>query len=225
MIQTNTDMKSLLISILCVCMFSISAMAQINADDVSDQFKQPTDSMSVKEKLENSVYYRTKGGMAINMNNYIVSRTGIVSMPVSLNVDFTASNNFTIGPVFTYLQLKNTQKVAENKTKIKDGNINYHQAIIGVKANWHLMPLIQSIVKKPMLTDYVDVYLSAWAGYSLMFSGQEEADIEFMNRNEMVRGGVSLGVRSMVLPRFGFFLEGGYSSVGYGSFGITVRPK
>ncbi len=220
-------MKSAFVSFIMLCLFGFTASAQINADDVSDQFAQPIEETGKPEKegRELEIYYRHKGGMALNMNNYIVSRTGVVSMPVSLNLDYTVAPNFTLGPVITYLQIKNADKVSETQVQIKDGNINYHQMIVGLKGNWHLMPLFQSMVKKPMLTDYVDVYVSAWAGYSLMFSGSEDANLEFMNKNEMVRGGAAMGVRSMVLPRFGFFVEGGYSSVGYGSFGISVALK
>jgi hypothetical protein len=46
-----------------------------------------------------------------------------------------------------------------------------------------------------------------------------------MEENETIRAGAALGVRSMVLPRFGFFVEAGYSSYGYGSFGMTVVLK
>lgn len=223
-------MKSAIITLLAICLFSLPMFAQINADDVSDQFEAPeTEVVPVdtddKKQREHEIYYRYKGGMTLNINNYIVSKTGIVSMPVSLNLDYTVSPNFTLGPVFNYFQLKNTDKVSETQVQIKDGNINYHQFTMGLKANWHLMPLFQHLSKKPMLTDYVDVYVSAWAGYSMMFSGSDKANNQFMNRNEMIRGGVALGVRSMVLPRFGFFLEGGYSSVGYGSFGISVALK
>jgi hypothetical protein len=93
---------------------------------------------------------------------------------------------------------------------------------MGVKTSYHLLPAVQKIFKKPMLVDYVDPYITVWVGYSLMFSNSSHANPEFIAVNQKIRGGAALGVRSMVLPRFGLFLEMGYSSVGYGSFGLSV---
>ena len=197
------------------------AFAQINAEDMPNS---PVDSVG-GETDHHLIFYRNKGSLALNLNNYLVNRTGIVSLPVMLGVDATVAQNFTIGPVFGYFQLKNTTKISDQLTQIRDEDMKYHQFVVGVKGSYHIMPLIQSLTNKPMLVDYVDVYISAWAGYSFMFGNHRAADVNFMRSETKIRGGAALGVRSMVLPRFGFFVEGGYSSMGYASFGLTTIIK
>lgn len=213
-------MKKFLIIALIMSLFSMAGMAQINADDMPE-----TPVTAVDSADHHPIFYRNKGSMALSLNNHIVSRTGIVSLPVSLVVDATVVPNLTLGPVFTYLQMKNTTKINEQTTQIRDQDMKYHQMIVGLKGSYHIMPLIQSITNKPMLVDYVDVYLTAWAGYSFMFANHQASDVDFMRKEQKVRGGAGLGVRSMVLPRFGFFVEAGYASTGYASFGLTTVIK
>lgn len=213
-------MKKLLIIGFVMALFSVAAMAQINADDTPESPVTKVDSAD-----HHPIYYRNKGSMALSLNNHIVSRTGIVSLPVSLGLDATVVPNFTMGPMVTYLQMKNTTKISEQTTQIRDQDMKYHQVVVGMKGSYHIMPLIQNMTNKPMLVDYVDVYLTAWAGYSFMFANHAASDVDFMRKEQKVRGGAGLGVRSMVLPRFGFFVEAGYNSTGYASFGLTTVIK
>jgi len=193
---------------------------------VSPAFAQVVTPTISKQKMSDSaVYYRQQGAFVINISNYMLNPAGTVSMPVNVGFDATVFKNFTLGMICTYLQMKDIIVVNDHETLITDGNLNYNQLTVGVKASYHLMPVIQKLVNKPLMTDYVDVYVSGWGGYSMMMAGGHEANVEFMEQNEKFRGGAALGVRSMVLPRFGFFVEAGYSSDGYMSFGLTVRVK
>lgn len=208
-----------LIAILAIALLALPAFCQV-VTDKPEVAKGP-----VKEMPDSLVFYRTKGGIVLNLNNYMVTPRGVVSMPVTVGMEATAVKNLTMGALVSYEQLKNTTQLTDNVTRINDGDINYHILTVGVKASYHLMPLIQKMVKKPLLTDYVDVYVSGWGGYSFALASSQKASVDFMNRNTNFRGGAVLGVRSMVLPRFGFMVEGGYSSFGMLSFGITVRAR
>jgi hypothetical protein len=208
-----------LITILAMVAFTMPAFCQVVTD------KAPAKHIGVELMPDSSVYYRQKGGIVINLNNYMVTPRGVVSMPITLGMEATAIKNLTMGVLVSYEQMKNTTQISDNVTQINDAGINYHILTVGVKASYHLMPLLQKMVKKPLLTDYVDVYVSGWGGYSVALASGHNASIDFMNRNTAFRGGAVLGVRSMVLPRFGFMVEGGYGSFGILSFGITVRAR
>lgn len=199
----------------------LPAFAQINLEAPAKPAVVPTD---VAPEAP-SVFYRNKGSFTLNISNIMVSKQRAVSMPVNLQLEATAAKNFTIGPVLTYFMLKNVKQVETNQNQVQDGNMKYHQLMLGLRGSYHLMPLFQKFIKKPMLIDYVDVYVTGFAGYSLMFANGKKSNLDFMESNEKFRGGAALGVRSMVLPRFGFFVEMGYSSYGYGSFGITTVIK
>jgi hypothetical protein len=201
--------------ILCCC---LPGFAQVMGG------RHPDDAKKAEEKPA-PVAYRENGAMMLNFSNYISHLNGVVSMPINLNSEITVCKNFTAGPLVTYLQRKNVQDVSETALVINDGNINYHHLMIGAKGSYHLLPLIQKMVRKPMLVDYVDVYVSGWAGYSLVFSNKSDANPTHMKDNQTLRGGATIGVRSMVLPKFGFFAEGGYGSYGYLSFGLTARLR
>jgi hypothetical protein len=187
--------------------------------------KHPSEVKQALEEKENTIAYRKLGAMMLNFSNYISHLNGVVSMPINLNPEITVCNNFTAGPLVTYLQRKNVQDISETALVINDGNINYHHLMVGVKGSYHLLPLIQKMIRKPMLVDYVDVYVSGWSGYSMVFSNKSDASIAHRRDTQTIRGGASIGVRSMVLPKFGFFAEGGYGSYGYMSFGLTARLR
>lgn len=218
-------------TILTMLMLAFAATAQINVEPMEPQAKAPKEKQAKQSKNSDKdnehlpVFYQNPGKMAFNFNNHLLTKTGTSSMPISLGVDVTTVKNFTLGPTFSYYQLRNTTKTKANQDKINDKNTKYHMLTIGLRSTYHLMPSIQKLVNKPLLVDYVDVYISAWGGYSMMFANTSAASLDFMRANEKLRGGVALGVRSMVLPRFGFFVEGGYGSLGYASFGITVAVR
>ncbi len=205
-----------------IALLSMPAFAQISNDEAPEKPAiVPTDAPEEKP----SVFYRNKGSFTISASNIIIGKQRAVSMPVNLQIEATAFKNFTIGPMFTYFMLKNVKQVETNQNQVQDGNMRYHQLMVGLRGSYHLMPLFQKIIRKPMLTDYVDVYVTSFVGYSMMFANGSKANLDFMEANERIRGGAALGVRSMVLPRFGFFVEMGYTSYGYGSFGITTVIK
>ena len=218
-------------TLLTVLLLGFAATAQINVEPMDPQPKAKKEKPAKPEQETEKdnehlpVFYQNPGKMAFNFNNHLLTKTGTASMPISLSVDVTAVKNFTLGPIFSYYQLRNTTQVKANQDKINDKNTKYHMMIVGLRSTYHLMPAFQKIINKPLLVDYVDVYISAWGGYSFMFANTSAASLDFMRQNEKLRGGVALGVRSMVLPRFGFFIEGGYGSLGYGSFGITVAIR
>lgn len=172
-----------------------------------------------------SVFYRNKGSFTLSASNILINRQNAVSMPLNLQLEATAVKNFTIGPMFTYFMMKNVKQVEPNQNQVQDGNMKYHLLMVGLRGSYHLMPLFQKVINKPMLIDYVDVYATGFVGYSMILANGENVNMDFVKANEKIRGGAALGVRSMVLPRFGFFVEGGYSSFGYCSFGITTVIK
>ncbi|MDX2000786.1 MAG: hypothetical protein SFW35_00010 [Chitinophagales bacterium] len=180
---------------------------------------------SEKEQPKKMIAYRQPGAVTLHFSNYISHLHGVVSMPINLQPEVTVCKNFTVGPIFSYLQKKNTEEISETVTRINDGNVTYQHFTVGLKGSYHLLPLVQKAVRKPMLVDYVDVYVSAWGGYGFAFSHKSAASDLYMQANRTLRGGASIGVRSMVLPRFGFFAEGGYGSFGYLSFGLTTRIR
>ena len=221
-------MRSLL-TILTILLLGFAASAQINVEPMEPQAQAPqngpTDQGEDKDTKHLPVFYQNPGKMAFNFNNHLLTKTGTASMPISLSVDVTTVKNLTLGPTFSYYQLRNTTPTKPSQDKINDKNTKYHMFIVGLRSTYHIMPSIQKIINKPLLVDYVDVYISAWGGYSFMFANTSAASLDFMRANEKIKGGVALGVRSMVLPRFGFFVEGGYGSLGYASFGITVAIR
>ena len=213
-------MKSLW-TLCLLALLSLPAYAQINNEAPEKPAVVPTETPEDAP----SVFYRNKGSFALHFSNILVSKQRAVSMPVNMHIEATMVKNFTIGPTFTYFMLKNVKQVETNQNQVQDGNLKYHQLMVGLRGSYHLMPLFQKIIKKPMLIDYVDVYVTGFAGYSVIFADGKKANLDFMRANEKFRGGAAMGVRSMVLPRFGFFLEMGYSSYGYGSFGLTTIIK
>lgn len=192
--------------------------AQINNED------KPTEPHDILVHLqdESQIFYRTKGHVLLNFSDYIVNKRGFVSLPINIQPEVSLGKNITIGPVASYFQFKNTTTVEPAVTRIEDGNIKYHQLVVGVKGSYHFMPILQKASKKPLLVDYVDPYITAWVGYSWVFSHSSYANPLFISANQKLRGGAAIGVRTMVLPRFGFHVEAGFSSIGYGSFGITT---
>ncbi len=213
-------------SLWTICLFallSLPSVAQIN--DGNEAPEKPVLVPTDAPEEAPSVFYRNKGSFTLSVSNIIVSKQRAVSMPVNLQLEATVAKNFTVGPMFTYFMLKNVKQVEANQNQVQDGNLKYHQVMAGLRGSYHLMPLVQKIINKPMLVDYVDVYVTGFAGYSFMFADGKKANWDFMEANQKFRGGAALGVRSMVLPRFGFFLEMGYSSYGYGSFGLTTVIK
>jgi hypothetical protein len=215
-------MKSLWIFCLCA-LFSLSAIAQISSGD--DAPEKPAVVPAEEQVPDKPVFYRNPGSFIMSFSNIMVSKQRAVSMPVNLQIEATAFKNFTIGPMVTYFMLKNVKQVEPNQNRIQDGNLKYHQVMVGIRGSYHFMPILQKLIKKPMLTDYVDAYITGHVGYSVLFADGSKANMDFMDANQRIRGGAALGVRSMVLPRFGFFIEMGYTSYGYGSFGITTVIK
>jgi hypothetical protein len=78
---------------------------------------------------------------------------------------------------------------------------------------------------KKLGREYFDLYVGSWAGYSITNSNHNLANEDVVKGTQKFRGGALMGVRSMIVPRFGLFMELGYTSYGIGSFGCTVKLK
>jgi hypothetical protein len=113
--------------------------------------------------------------------------------------------------------------VAQSITKYENIDVRYNQYMAGVRADYHLTSALEKLIKKSIGKDYFDLYVGAWTGYSFTSSNHRLANDDVINATQKLRGGALMGVRSMIVPRFGLFLEVGYSSYGMGSFGCTVR--
>lgn len=166
-------------------------------------------------------YYQIKGKFIIHASNHMFHQDKPVTVPVSFHPEVTVFRNFTVGLLFTYFQFKNNQSEGPNATRWTGSHITYNQFLAGMKSSYHLNPMIEHIFNRALPNEILDIYLSSWVGYSFVHVNNKDADPGLINQNEKVRGGISLGARSMVFSWLGFSLEGGYSSFGYASFGVT----
>ena len=216
-------MKRLLV-ILCCALLISPAFAQVVTGN-APVAPVANGKKALKAFNDTVVYYQQRGTFILNLNNFIINQVGIVTMPVNLGFEATVAPGLTIGPMVSYLEMKNVKELNDHMARIDDHDMNYHLVTPAVRASYHFMPLIQRLSKKKLLTNYVDAYVTGWGGYSIAMASGENVNPSFVKANTTFRGGAAAGVRSMVLPRFGFFIEGGYSSFGYLSFGITARVK
>jgi len=166
-------------------------------------------------------YYENRGAFTVNFSNNLVLTGKANSVPLSLQVDFVTARNFSVGPLFTYLQYKSNYQKADNMMVITNSKVKYHQYVAGVKASYHIMPFLEEMSRKELAKHLLDVYITGWLGYSFVSGSGPQIDQAVIDENSTVRGGIGIGARSMILDRFGFFIEGGYSSYAFGTFGLT----
>ena len=166
-------------------------------------------------------YYQRKGTIVLHFSNHMFRNKGGVTMPVSLQIETTVLPNLTLGPIFTYFQFKQTAFEGASATRFIGSGIRYNQYMVGLKSHYHLSDLVEKIINKRIPKRIIDIYLAGWLGYSFVSVSDSKAEAAIVSENEKVRSGIALGARSMVFKWLGLSLEGGYSSYGYASFGLT----
>jgi len=187
----------------------------------SEVFSQGISLTPAEKKFQ--IFNEKKGGAILNVGNIMFTRMNTVTMPLSVNAQITVLPNFTVGPVFSYFKFLNAEQVAQSMTKYENVDVRYNQYMAGVRADYHLTAALEKLIRKSIGKDYFDLYVGAWTGYSFTSCNHRLANQEVIDDTQKLRGGALMGVRSMIVPRFGLFLEVGYSSYGIGSFGFTVR--
>ncbi len=171
------------------------------------------------------LYTEKPGSVVVHVGNQMFNRINSTSMPLSVAAEVTVLPNLTAGPVFTYFRFVSWEKVAKSMTEYENVDVKYNQYFLGLRANYHLTPFIEGLFNKKLGREYFDLYVGGWAGYSLSNSNHRLANPDVINATQKMRGGVLAGVRSMIVPRFGLFMELGYSSYGLGAFGCTVKLR
>lgn len=171
------------------------------------------------------LYTEKPGSVVVHLGNQMFNRFNSTTMPLSAAAEVTILPNVTAGPMFTYFRFVSWEQVSKSITEYENVDVKYNQYFLGLRANYHLTPLIEGLINKKLGREYFDLYVGAWAGYSLTNSNHRLANTDVINATQKMRAGVMAGVRSMVLPRFGLFMELGYSSYGLGAFGCTVKLR
>jgi hypothetical protein len=198
--------------VVCIC-FLITGFVYVNAQGIS----------VVKAEEQSQLFSEKRGSVILNIGNIMFTRMNTTSMPVVVNPQITVLPNFTVGPLFSYFKFLNSEQVAKSVTMVENVDIKYNQFMVGVRADYHFTHIIEKLVRKNFGSDYFDLYLGAWSGYSLTSSSHRLANPDVIKATQKIRSGAHIGVRSMIVPRFGLFMEVGYSSYGIGSFGCTIR--
>jgi hypothetical protein len=171
------------------------------------------------------LYTEKPGSVVVHVGNQMFNRMNSTSMPLSVAAEVTVLPNLTAGPMFTYFRFVSWEKVAKSMTEYENIDVKYNQYFLGLRANYHLTPFIEGLINKKLGREYFDLYVGGWAGYSLSNSNHRLANPDVINATQKMRAGVLAGVRSMIVPRFGLFMELGYSSYGLGAFGCTVKLR
>jgi hypothetical protein len=169
------------------------------------------------------IYYKKPGSVVLHLGNQMFNRMVSSSMPVVINPEVTVIPNLTAGPMFGYFKFLNNVTISNSVTMFENIDVWYNHFFIGARVNYHITDLVEHISGKEIGKDYFDLYVSSWLGYSFSTSDHQLAKAEVIQATQKLRGGVLVGVRSMIVPRFGLFLEAGYASYGLGAFGCTVR--
>lgn len=182
------------------------------------------------EKIDASnfklLYYQNPGSISLHFSNFMFGDVQSVTMPVSLNPQVTAFKNFTVGPSFTYFKSKYNYNAAHNVQVFENSKKNYRSLMPAIKGEYHLTPLLDKLTRKPIQAMYIDIYVQSWIGYQfVMGEGGTREKPNYKDEFQAWRGGAALGVRTMLLPFMGIFLEVGYSKIGYGSFGLSFKLK
>lgn len=204
--------KSILTFLVCLSVFAISAQ----------EYEKRPQELSKDQNQE--LYYQHPGKFSLHLSNFMFGNVKSVSMPISINPQVTIFKNFTAGPTFTYFKSKYAYNAAHNVQVWENSDEVYRSLMPGLKGEYHLMPLLDKMTNKPIKAMYVDLYVHSWVGYQFVlgdFGTRENPN--YKDQYQALRGGVGVGVRSMLLPFLGVFLEVGYSQVGYGSFGLSFK--
>lgn len=178
----------------------------------------------VKEN-KHVLYTEKPGSVVVHLGNQMFNRVNSTSMPLSASAEVTILPNLTAGPMFTYFRFVNWEQVSKSMTEYENVDVKYNQYFMGLRANYHITPLVENLINKKLGREYFDLYVGAWVGYSISTSNHRLANPQVIDATQKIRAGVLAGVRSMVVPRFGLFMELGYSSYGLGAFGCTVKLR
>lgn len=173
-----------------------------------------------------SLFYQKRGNISLHLSNFMFSSVKTVSMPITIGAQMTAFKNFTVGPTFTYFKSKYSYNEAYNIQKWENSDKKYRSLMPGIKGEYHLTPLLDKMTKRKIKAMYIDLYVQSWIGYQFVLG--EEGTLEkpnYKDEYQDLRGGLGLGVRTMIMPFMGLFIEVGYSRVGYGSFGLSFCFK
>jgi hypothetical protein len=186
-----------------------------------------TQAQGIQMMKENKyqLYTEKPGSVVVHLGNQMFNRMNTTSMPVTFTAEVTALPNLTVGPVFTYFKFVSWEQVAKSVTEYENVDVKYNQYFVGLRANYHLTPFLEEMFNKKLGREYFDLYVGSWAGYSITNSNHNLANEDVVKGTQKFRGGALMGVRSMIVPRFGLFMELGYTSYGIGSFGCTVKLK
>lgn len=173
-----------------------------------------------------SLNYQNKGKISLHLSNFMFGDVKSVSMPITIGAQLTAFRNFTIGPTFSYFKSKYSYNAAYNIQVWENSDEIFRSLMPGIKGEYHLMPAINKMVKKDIKALYIDLYMQSWIGYQFVLgAGGSSEKPNYKDQYQALRGGLGLGVRTMLMPFMGIFLEVGYSKVGYGSFGLSFNFK
>jgi hypothetical protein len=209
-------MKKLITSlILCALTF-----ASINAQEY-----EPRPEKNEKAGFE-SLFYQKKGNMSIHLSNFMFSSVKTISMPITIGTQVTAFKNFTIGPAFTYFKSKYSYDEAYNIQVWENSEEKFRSLMPAIKGEYHLTPLLDKMTRRKIKAMYIDLYVQSWIGYQFVLG--ESGTLEkpnYKDEYQDLRGGLGMGVRTMIMPFMGLFIEVGYSRVGYGSFGLSFCFK
>ncbi|MEX0810645.1 MAG: hypothetical protein WD048_00425 [Chitinophagales bacterium] len=171
-------------------------------------------------------YYQKPGSISLHLSNFMFGDVKSVSMPITLNPQITVLKNFTMGPSFTYFKSKYVYQAAHNVQVWENSDETYRSLMPAIRGEYHITPLLDKIINKPIQAMYVDVYLQSWVGYQFVTGEAGTAEKpNYKDEYQDWRGGIGIGVRTMLLPFMGIFLEVGYSRIGYGSFGLSFKLK
>jgi len=151
-------------------------------------------------------------------NNLFPVQPSITAQPM-LSAEF-CYKQVSFGPHFCYFQFKESRS-DKLVTHFINDHVRYHHFLAGVKATVHLTEAVNGFLNTRINSQWLDVYLGLMGGYSFIHSSEPDANAEVIEKNERLRGELSLGLRSMVIPKVGFFLEGKHGSYAYCAFGIS----
>lgn len=168
-------------------------------------------------------YQEQRGACVLHLGNQMFGRMPAVTMPVLLHAEATIFPYITAGPLAGYFRFINSVAVSKSVTKYEQVDVKYHHFFGGLRINYHAAHILENLLHKEIINEYFDLYVGTWIGYSFSYSEHPLALEQVITSTRRLRGGIAAGVRSMIVPRFGLFLELGYSSYGIGAFGCSIR--
>lgn len=144
---------------------------------------------------------------------YLGSRTGF-SLPISVAYERALKNNFSAGAFIGY---------ASYKYKYLDYKFGWTYLDFGGRISYHYLPLVNEFLDEDYDTDKFDLYISLM----LIFESRT-----YSTNNDYLTGqydnefrtllGTVAGFRYHFNDKFSVFFEGGRSTFGYATVGLTA---